>query len=266
MAVLCGGAAARARAAAPLSLPGQPLMGAAWYPEQWPEQRWEVDLSLMQAAGLNGQEQYHGAIVGPDGTPLPIDPEIRRTADEFHRAAPALAGTAPRSQVALILTCDSRWAIDFQPHTVRYNELQVLLDFYRPLLAAAQSVDIVEATAPLDGYRLVIAPALNVLPQELADHLLAYVRQGGHLLLGPRSGMKNEEDGLSPERQPGPLAVPSVGGWSSSMRLTARFRCRGRSERAMPIYGPSSSRSAMLRPRRCCTMAPVMDGWMGSLR
>jgi beta-galactosidase len=31
------------------------------------------------------------------------------------------------------------------------------------------------------------------------------VKQGGHLVLGPRSGMKNEYDGLWPDRQPGPL-------------------------------------------------------------
>jgi beta-galactosidase len=27
--------------------------GVAWYPEQWPEARWETDLQLMQSAGFN---------------------------------------------------------------------------------------------------------------------------------------------------------------------------------------------------------------------
>jgi beta-galactosidase GanA len=31
---------------------GAPL-GAAWYPEQWPESRWEADLTLMQQAGIH---------------------------------------------------------------------------------------------------------------------------------------------------------------------------------------------------------------------
>ena len=31
----------------------EPLrMGTAWYPEQWPESRWDADLALMQAAHL----------------------------------------------------------------------------------------------------------------------------------------------------------------------------------------------------------------------
>ena len=38
----------------PTQIPGQNaiLMGAAWYPEQWPEARWEEDLRLMEASGL----------------------------------------------------------------------------------------------------------------------------------------------------------------------------------------------------------------------
>ena len=29
------------------------LLGTAWYPEQWPESRWEADLTLMQQAGIH---------------------------------------------------------------------------------------------------------------------------------------------------------------------------------------------------------------------
>src|SRR5205085_10938071 len=28
------------------------LLGTAWYPEQWPESRWDQDLLLMQQAGV----------------------------------------------------------------------------------------------------------------------------------------------------------------------------------------------------------------------
>lgn len=27
-------------------------LGTAWYPEQWPESRWDTDLTLMQQAGI----------------------------------------------------------------------------------------------------------------------------------------------------------------------------------------------------------------------
>ena len=160
---------------------------------------------------LNGQEQYHGAIVGPDGTPLPIYAEIQRLGHDFDLARAALTGTNLHAEVALLNDYDSRWAIDFQPHTKDYDQQQILLRFYTPLQSIAQSVDIIEATAPLNGYKLIVAPSLNVISQSLADHLLAYVRNGGHLILGPRSGMKNEYNSLNTQRQPGPL-VEALGG------------------------------------------------------
>ena len=160
---------------------------------------------------LNGQEQYHGALIGPDGTPLPIYTEIQGIGSEFERAAAALKGTKPLAQVAIVVTYDSRWAIDFQPHNRNYDQLEVLLDYYRPLREQGLTIDIVSADAPLDGYKLVVAPDLNVVSKELAAHLLVYVQQGGHLLLGPRSGMKDEHNALNTERQPGPLAAPLGG-------------------------------------------------------
>ncbi len=80
------------------------------------------------------------------------------------------------------------------------------MDFYRAASPLAQSIDIVSPEAPLAGYPIVFAPALNVLPDATAKHLLDYVRGGGHLVLGPRSGMKDADNGLQPNRQPGPLA------------------------------------------------------------
>ena len=162
-------------------------------------------------SALNGQEQYHGALVGPDGEPLPIYTEIAQAGREFERAASALAGTAPVAQVAILHSYDSRWAIDFQLFNRNYDQLNVLLGYYRLLREQRLTVDIVNADAPLDAYKLVLAPDLNVISPQLAAHLLAYVRQGGHLLLGPRSGMKDEFNALNVERQPGPLVAPLGG-------------------------------------------------------
>lgn len=160
---------------------------------------------------LNGQEQYHGAIVGPDGTPLPIYPEIQQLGHDLDLTRAALSGTSPHSEVAVLHDYDSRWAIDFQPHTREYDQQQIFLRFYTALESIAQSVDIVESSTPLDGYKLIIAPGLNVISQPIADHLLAYVSNGGHLVLGPRSGMKDQYNSLNPQRQPGPL-VKALGG------------------------------------------------------
>jgi beta-galactosidase len=153
----------------------------------------------------NGQEEYHGVLVGADGTPVPVYDEVHQIGDEFAKAGSALAGTAPHADVALVNDYDSRWAISFQRHSADFDPVGEMVAFYRPLREQSQSVDVISVNAPLDGYKVVELPGLNVISQAIADRLIAYVRNGGHLVLGPRSAMKNEYNGLQPERQPGPL-------------------------------------------------------------
>jgi beta-galactosidase len=157
---------------------------------------------------LNGQETMHGSIVGPDGRPLPIYTEVQQIGRDFAKASAALKGTTPISPVAILQDYPSRWAIDFQLHHKDYDQIETLLDYYQPLKDALGAVDMVEAAeAPLARYRLVVAPSLNIITDEMAKRLTDYVQGGGHLILGPRSGMKDEYNRLDTVRQPGPLAT-----------------------------------------------------------
>jgi len=182
-------------------------------------------------SALNGQEEIHGTLVGPDGEPVPLFEEVARTAGEFEKTQGAFRGTRVVSEVAILNDYESHWALDFQKHTKDYNAIGVASAYYRALRKIAQSIDVISPYAPLSGYKLVVAPNLNVMPEALAKHLLDYVRGGGHLVLGPRSGMKDEYNGLLTQRQPGFLAealgsrveqyyaleknVPVSGAWGS---------------------------------------------------
>jgi beta-galactosidase len=156
-------------------------------------------------SALNGQEQYHGTLLGADGTPVPLYLEAQQIAREFAKAGPALAGTSVKSEVAILHSYDSRWAIDWQRHNKNYDPQDELVSYYRPLRAVSQSIDVVEPVAPLRPYKLVVAPGLNVVSDAVLKNLIEYVRQGGHLVLGQRSAMKDYDNGLQPERQPGSL-------------------------------------------------------------
>ena len=162
-------------------------------------------------SALNGQEEYHGTLVGADGTPVPLYEEAAQIGREFEQASEALTGTSPVADVAILHSYDSRWAIDAQRHNRNFDPVGLLLSYYKPARELLQQVDVVSAAAPLTPYRLVIAPGLNVLPDDVAGRLLEYVNAGGHLVLGPRSGMKDVYNAWQPARQPGPL-VPLLGG------------------------------------------------------
>ncbi len=162
-------------------------------------------------SALNGQEQYHGTLLGADGAPMPVYSEIKQLGEELNHIGSALAGTTVHSQVALLNSYDSQWAIDFQRHSAGFNYAQLMTDWYAAIKPLATNIDVISPDAPLDGYKIVFAPALNVLPDATAQHLRDYVIHGGTLVLGPRSGMKDIDNALQTERQPGPL-VDLLGG------------------------------------------------------
>lgn len=187
-------------------------------------------------SALNGQEQYHGTLVGADGTPVPLYSEVAQLGAEFAKAGPALAGTTVHSDVAILHSYDAVWAINWQRHNKAFDPLANMVTYYGALRALAHSVDIVSPSVPLAQYKLVVAPALNLLTDQQARNLIDYVRNGGHLVLTQRSAMKNTDNGLFTERQPGPLAdllggrvaqyyaldttVPISGTWGSSTTNT----------------------------------------------
>ncbi len=197
-------------------------------------------------SALNGQEQYHGTLLGPDGTPVPFYDEVNQTAHEFGKVQSAFKGTTVMSQVALLYSYDSHWAIQFQKHNEAYDDIKILESYYHSLRPLSQSVDVVSAYAPLSSYKLVVAPSLNVIPEDLANHLIEYVRNGGHLVLGPRSGMKDQFNSLLKQRQPGYL-VDALGG-----RVEQYYAL----EKDVPVSGPWGEGQATIWAERLKTSAP----------
>jgi beta-galactosidase len=154
-----------------------------------------------------GQEQYHGTILDASGAPRPIFEEIRRLGAELASSSTVLAGSEPRARAAILNAYDSRWSVGWQPHHRDFDYVDLLRDYYRPLAARNVPVDVISADAPLDGYDLVIAPALIVMTDRRAAALVRFAESGGHLVLTVRTAMKDEHNALLPARQPGPLAA-----------------------------------------------------------
>lgn len=172
-------------------------------------------------SALNGQEEYHGTLVGADGEPVPLYEEVAQVGKEFATVSPKLIGTTVKSQVAILQSYDSRWAINWQRHNHEWDPVAALVSYYKPLREEAHSIDVVSPSAPLEEYKLVVAPAMNLLTPAQTKHLMDYVEGGGHLVFGQRSVMKDEDNGLQTQRQPGPFAAPLGGRVEQYYALTA---------------------------------------------
>jgi beta-galactosidase len=91
--------------------------------------------------------------------------------------------------------------------------------------------DAVSIDADLARYKVLIAPSVHVCPPATAGRLAAFVGDGGTLILGPRSGVKEEEGAIVDALLPGLLrevagcTVEEYDAFSMVPGLEMRVRC-----------------------------------------
>lgn len=153
-----------------------------------------------------GPEKYHSAMLGHRGTTSRTFQEASAFGAELPRIS-AVKGCRVRSSIAIVIDWDSWWsssAPDSLP-SLRLNWLEQVRAWHDALFALGHAVDTVRADGPLSDYRLVIAPQLTVTTPEQAAALTDYVAGGGHLVVGPFSGVVDRNEQVHDGGAPGPL-------------------------------------------------------------
>ena len=79
--------------------------------------------------------------------------EIKEVGDE-------ILGAQVKSQVAMMLSYDSRFAFQIQPNNPRFSYPEHFHQIYRAFYQHNLSIDITAPNADLSSYKLIIAPAL----------------------------------------------------------------------------------------------------------
>ncbi|MCK7612840.1 beta-galactosidase [Roseibium sediminicola] len=134
------------------------------------------------------QEQMHAGMLRPDNADAPALIEARQVADEL-RNAPDVS--APQAPVALIFDYEADFAWTTQPHGAGLSYFQLVFDTYKALRKIGVSVDIVRGeTRDFTGYRIVAAPGLIYMPQDLKQ---ALAEANAPVVLGPRTAARNAD-------------------------------------------------------------------------
>lgn len=169
----------------------------------WTTHAWAHGASVVTyfrwRAALHGQEQMHSGLLRHDGS---LD---RGGAEVASLNIVGLQVKSDHAPVALLHDYDSLWAYDRQPHNVGASYWAQLLLFYSALRSLGVDVDVRHADADLSGYRLVVAPALVIVEQDRAARL-ARVAKASPLIVGPRTGSRDQHGRAWDSGQPGPLA------------------------------------------------------------
>jgi beta-galactosidase len=157
-----------------------------------------------------GREQYWHGLLGHDGKPLRRYNEAKQVASEYRKLEPSLRGTTLKPDVAIIYDYNSIWSLNGQPGYDGNNVRSVIARYYNALFRTGVNADLISPETDLTNYKLVLAPDLILLPDEMAEKLNNYVKNGGVLLTDCRTGVKDETN-LAHERTLPGLLSPMLG-------------------------------------------------------
>lgn len=132
--------------------------------------------------------------------------EFRSLCDTVNEELQMLEGTTIRNKVALLFSHEQDNAFKFQQQADGFHYYNQLKLFHDGVTRLGAGIDIINITANLDQYEVVIAPTVYVASKEIVDNLTKYVDNGGKLILTNRSGVKDETNACIMEYLPGPFA------------------------------------------------------------
>jgi len=158
-----------------------------------------------------GAEEYWHGILDHDGIPRRRYFEVKKVSEELRKAAPFTEGTLVKPEIAITLVYDNLWALDLEVGHSDKNYYGVsswepTLDCYRALYARNVLVDFVNpASEKMDSYKAVFVPSLMLMSRKIEENLRSYVKRGGILIAGPRTGAKDWANVIVNEPLPGSL-------------------------------------------------------------
>ncbi|NIK57733.1 beta-galactosidase [Kribbella shirazensis] len=167
----------------------------------------------------HGAETFWGGILGHSLEPGRVYREIAAVGAELAEAGSSVAELTPDVDVAVLWSNESDWALQFQPPLAtpggspdKASYRTIVGAFYGGILDAGLRPGVVpvERLEAALSAPVVVAAGMYVAPDGLLDRLVEYARDGGHLIVGPRTGYADEE--ARPRVAPAPPRLGEAAG------------------------------------------------------
>ncbi|MDG4831324.1 beta-galactosidase [Solwaraspora sp. WMMD1047] len=151
-------------------------------------------LYFQWRASKAGAEKWHSGMVPHAGTDSKVWQEVVALGAELGALA-EVVGSEVVADVAILLDWSSLWA-QRQPSqpSVDLDPLAVIKGWHAALTEATITCDLAHPESDLRRYRLVLAPALYLVSDAGAANLTGFVAGGGTALVGPYSGVVDDND------------------------------------------------------------------------
>jgi beta-galactosidase len=158
--------------------------------------------------GRGGCEKFHGAVVEHAGRQdARVFQEVASLGRELESLGTRTLGGRVQSNVAVLFDWENWWGVDYAVGPskdldyVGQNRM-----YFNALHDAGISADVVNPSADLSKYAIVVAPVLYMVKPGIAEKLENFVAGGGTLLATYFSGIVDENDLVFENGYLGPLA------------------------------------------------------------
>lgn len=164
-------------------------------------------LYFQMKQSVGGQEKFHGAFIShADRTDTRIYKELQRLGSELSKIGDKIVKLQKHSEVAILFDWDNWWSSELASGpSCDTDYLKQIHHYYEPFYNQNISVDFVSYHSSLCGYKIILAPMLYMMKDNIKEKLENFVRGGGTLLLSYLSGMVDETDRCIFGAYPGPL-------------------------------------------------------------
>jgi beta-galactosidase len=137
-----------------------------------------------------GTEQYWHGILPHNGVPGRRYDELAAFIKEISPFMPDFEGALNGAEAAILHSYEQNWALEIQPHNSDLDYMEISTDFYEALHERNIPVSFIPSDADFSAFKLIIAPLMFLDLSGVAEKLDMYVKEGGHVVLTPRTGVK----------------------------------------------------------------------------
>lgn len=157
-------------------------------------------------SATSGAEQFWHGLIDHSNVPGRRLAEFTQLCHEVNGLSGKLQGTMLKNEVAILHSHEEKAALDIQPQAEGFDYYENIKQIHRAVTKLGMGCDVIDLRQPLDGYKVVIAPNLYLLDEEIVRNLEDFALAGGTLLITNRSGVKNINNIAVMQPLPGQLS------------------------------------------------------------
>lgn len=140
-----------------------------------------------------GVEQPHSSVLTAWGEPGSGYDDVVESGQLIEKMRPYLEETVNKqATIGFIYSDDAKRHFNIESGGL-YNYRGLVTDYYGSLVRKGLSVEVIQESADLSEFKLIIVPFIRHVSKELLENLQTFINKGGKVIFGPMTGDRNEE-------------------------------------------------------------------------